>query len=301
MLNENVKSTPSMAHVWLAMLGVGVAWGATPSLGKIAVAGGLHPIGLTIWQTAIAALVMSAVVQVTRRRFPVTRAYLLFYLGLGILNIALPHPLLYYSTQHLPVSIIAIVLAGVPLTTLLLATFFGLDRPNLRRMTGLVLGFVAIVIVALPKGADGQSTSWLWLGVLLLVVFCFAGVAVYMDKLRLPGMDPVVTLCGMSWAGLIILSPWLVMPGVGFGWFPTSQAHFAALTAFLLHVFAAYGMIWLVREAGAVFANQISYIRTLSGVLIAVVFLSEPASLTILLSLALMLLGLALVKPKRNA
>jgi len=135
------------------MLAIGIAWGATTSLGKIAVSTGLHPIGITVWQTLLMALVLTIAVRATGRQLPLSRQHLLFFLGLGLLGSALPHPLGYYAARHLPASVISVVLATIPLATMVLATLAGIDRPTHLRLVGLLLGFAAIALIILPQGS----------------------------------------------------------------------------------------------------------------------------------------------------
>ena len=93
MTQIQTTSTFTRPILWAAMLLVGVSWGATTPLGKIAVSTGLHPIGITVWQTLIMAVTLTILVLVTGRRLPLTRNYLLLFLLLGLLGTALPHPL----------------------------------------------------------------------------------------------------------------------------------------------------------------------------------------------------------------
>jgi len=66
----------------------------------------------------------------------------------------------------------------------------------------------------------------------------------------------------------------------------------------LLHMGAYFGLIWMIGKAGAMFATQVSYVVTLSGITFAIVFLNEPATPTLALAVALMVLGLSLVRPR---
>jgi drug/metabolite transporter (DMT)-like permease len=64
-------------------------------------------------------------------------------------------------------------------------------------------------------------------------------------------------------------------------------------------VYAAY--IWLAMAAGSVFASQVSYVVTGSGVVWALVILGERFSPLAWLALAVMLAGVALVQPRERA
>ena len=288
----------SRPTLWAVMLGVGVAWGATTPLGKVAVSTGLHPVGLTVWQTLIMSIALTVMVRATGRRLPLGRHHVLFFLLLGFLGTALPHPAGYFAARHLPASVLSIVLAAIPLTTLILATFLGLDRPTPRRICGLLLGFLAIAVIVVPEGSLPDRKALIWIVLPLIAVVSYSAENVCIDRIRLPELDPLVTLCGLSWGAFFLTAPFILLPGVWVDPLPMDQPRRAVLVLTVLHLLAYFGLIWLIEKAGAVFATQVSYVVTVAGVVIAIVFLGEPASPMIGLATALMLAGLALVRPR---
>lgn len=292
---------PARPLLWVVMLGVGMAWGASTPLSKIAMAGDIHPIGATIWQCLILSLVLSAVLLAQGRRLPLGRAYIGFYLLLGLLGTALPHPLGYLAARHLPASVLSVVLAGIPMVTLLVASLAGIDRPSPRRVLGLLCGFAAIVVLVAPSGSLPQGVAWLWVLLPIASAFSYALENVCIDKLRLPQLDPLTTLCGLSWGALALSAPLALLPGVAVAPWPLDTGRLALLAITVLHMGAYFGLIWMIGQAGAVFATQVSYVVTLSGISFAIVFLNEPATPALALSVVLMVLGLSLVRPRQGA
>ena len=61
------------------------------------------------------------------------------------------------------------------------------------------------------------------------------------------------------------------------------------------------GYVWLAARAGAVFATQVAYVVTGSGVLWAMLLLGERFSGWVWAALVVMLLGLFLVQPRLKA
>jgi drug/metabolite transporter (DMT)-like permease len=280
------------------MLGVGMAWGATTPLSKIAMAGDIHPIGATIWQCLILSVVLSAVLVVQGRRLPLGRAYIGFYLLLGLLGTALPHPMGYLAARHLPSSVLSVILAGIPMVTLVVASLAGIDRPSPRRVLGLLCGFAAIVVLVAPAGSLPSGAAWLWVLLPIASTLSYALENVCIDKLRLPQLDPLSTLCGLSWGAFVLSAPLALLPGVAVAPWPLDTGRWALLAITLLHMGAYFGLIWMIGKAGAVFATQVSYVVTLSGITFAIVFLNEPATPALALAVALMVLGLSLVRPR---
>lgn len=298
MHQRTLGPAPARPLLWATMLGVGMAWGATTPLSKIAMAGDIHPIGATIWQCLILSVVLSAVLVVQGRRLPLGRAYIGFYLLLGLLGTALPHPMGYLAVRHLPSSVLSVILAGIPMVTLVVASLAGIDRPSPRRVLGLLCGFAAIVVLVAPAGSLPSGAAWLWVLLPIASTLSYALENVCIDKLRLPQLDPLSTLCGLSWGAFVLSAPLALLPGVAVAPWPLDTGRWALLAITLLHMGAYFGLIWMIGKAGAVFATQVSYVVTLSGITFAIVFLNEPATPALALAVALMVLGLSLVRPR---
>jgi drug/metabolite transporter (DMT)-like permease len=64
---------------------------------------------------------------------------------------------------------------------------------------------------------------------------------------------------------------------------------------------AYFGFIWLIGHAGPVFASQVGYVVTASGVLLGMAIYDERHSAWVWAALALMFAGLALVKPRQRS
>jgi len=78
-----------------------------------------------------------------------------------------------------------------------------------------------------------------------------------------------------------------------------SSVEWGILANSLLHIVTYGAYIWLVGRTGAVFASQVAYIVTLSGVFLGMLILDESHHTLVWLALALMMAGLALVQPRK--
>ena len=61
-----------IAHLrsWSILMTMGMGWGLTFSLGRIAAVGGVHPLSITFWEAAIGAVLLIAVSLIRGRRLP---------------------------------------------------------------------------------------------------------------------------------------------------------------------------------------------------------------------------------------
>jgi drug/metabolite transporter (DMT)-like permease len=107
--------------------------------------------------------------------------------------------------------------------------------------------------------------------------------------------------CGMFIAASVMITPVVIATGsfVPLIW-PWGQVEWAIVGMGAISA-VAYGLfIYLISTAGPVFASQTAYMVTLFGVIWGMVIFGERHSVWIWLSLIAMLIGLALVTPRRH-
>jgi len=284
---------------WIVLVSVGLGWGSGQLLSKLATTSGFHPLGMAFWQTAIGIVLFTGALLASGQRLPLTRRHLAFYLVCGLIGTALPHTLSFAAIRHLPVGVQSIVLSSVPMMTLLLSLPLGLDRAEPRRLIGLGLGLVAVLIIAAPDAGlpDPDQAAWILLPV--LVSLSYAAENVYIARARPAGTGALQVMCGLTWGSALLITPATIAAG---GWVaPTGAgtAELALIATSVVHVFCYLGLVWLIGHAGPVFAAQVGYVVTGAGVAWGMVVLGERHSPWVWAALALMLTGLALVRPRR--
>lgn len=300
-LETSIAKKPRTAPIvlWAALIFIGVGWGITGPLSKLSVSTGNHPIGIVFWNCVIGSAVLTGMLAATGRRLPLSRPYLIFFMVCGFLGTALPNTASYTGYRHLPVGIMSIMLALVPMMTLLLALPFRLERPEPSRILGLGLGAVAVALIALPETSLPQAGQAVWVLLPLIVTAAYAAENIYIAAQRPPGLDPLTILCGLFWAALIQITPVVIAAGAWVDLARFSPAEMAIIVNSGLHIGAYMGFVWLIAAAGPVFASQVAYVVTGVGVLLGMAIYGERHSLWVWGALAMIFAGLALVKPKQ--
>jgi drug/metabolite transporter (DMT)-like permease len=293
------RAAPRPALLWLALLVIGLGWGATGPFLKLAVSTGNHPIGVTFWNTAIGAVVLTAVLLAGGRRLPLDRRHLVFFMVCGFLGTALPNSLSYTAYQHLPIGVNVLIIALVPMATLLIALPLGIERLDPPRLIGLGLGIAAALLLVLPETSLPEPGQAPWVALPVIVSLAYAAENIYISARKPPDCGALTVICGLGWGALILLTPaviaadaWVDITRFG----PPEQAIIAIS---FLHMGAYFGFIWLIGQAGPVFASQVGYVVTASGVILGMALYDERHSPWVWAALALMFAGLALVKPRR--
>lgn len=288
----------------LLLLVSGAGWGLTMSLATIATTSGRHPISIAFWSTLFGLALISLRLAVRGKWPSLARRNIVFYAVTGFLGAAAPQILAYYAASELPANVRAVVNSLVPMMTLAIALALSLELASLRRFIGLGLGVVATIVLLQP--ASGAATTdqayWdkaFWIGVCVIIVACYAAENVYVGLRRPPDLDLMATLWGMTLFAALMQGGAAVVTGVGFGAFESlGRAEAAMALIALAHLCAYASLIALIARAGAVFASQVSYFVAPSGAFWGAVLLAETLTLQLLLSIALAVAGLALVRPR---
>ncbi len=286
---------------WLFLIIAGAGWGGSISLTKIAADSGYHPITLIFWQLIIAIAILVAWLMANRIRLPTSPKHLIFYTIAGILGTALPDSLAYFIAPHLPAGIISIVYALVPMMTFTLAVILRSERFELTRFVGVLLGLSAILLLVAPAFDLQPTSSPLWVFLLVLACFCYSIESIF-AIFYMPAKDhPLTILTGMSIAAIIIILPIMLAAGIPFSIQNfLGKSEWALILSSFIHVGAYAGYLYLIRHTGAIFASQISYVVTLSGVLWGIIIFTESHSLWTWAALATAMVGLGLVRQQQE-
>ncbi|MEM6618029.1 MAG: DMT family transporter [Pseudomonadota bacterium] len=282
-----------------ALLLMGVCWGLTMPLTKIAVSTGHGHFGLIFWQLVLVSGYLGAAMALGGRRPRVGRRHLVALLVIAGFGTIIPNSFSYIAAGHLPSGVMSIVISLVPMSTLLLALAWRSETFEPLRLLGLVCGLVAVVLLVAPEASLPNPAAWPFVFVSALATLCYGFEANWVARFGLGGMGAVEALLFSSILGAVITLPL----ALGSGQFiaptgPWAEPEWALVALAALHAVAYTGYIWLVGYAGPVFAAQVSYVVTLVGVGAAMVVLGERYSGWIWAALGLMLVGLALVTPR---
>ncbi len=278
---------------------LGCGWGLTQPLTKITVTAGYQPFGLIFWQALIGAVLLGVIRWRQIGAMPFTIKTLSVWLMIATIGTLIPNATAYRAAFHLPSGIMSIVIATIPMMAFPIALALGNDHFSLRRLAGLVLGLIGVGLIALPEASLPERAMIAFLPLALVAPFCYACEGNIVAKWGTAALDPFQVLFGASVIGTLIALPLAVGSGQFFvPLAPFILADFTMTLSAMIHVLVYTGYVWLIGRAGAVFAGQVSYIVTGSGVLWAMLLLGESYSLWVWLALVCMALGLSLVQPR---
>lgn len=283
----------------LLLLLMGATWGGTISLAKVAVNLGGHPMGLVLWQAGGGGLLLLLIILVRRQAPPLKGRVIRFSLVCGLVGSALPAMALFWSARHLPAGVLSICLATMPLFTYGLSVVCKAEQVNQMRFLGVLLGFSGVALLILPESALPVPGQAVWVLVVLASSVSYAVENIYIALRRPPGVDTLALGCGRQLAGALIVAPLALATAstvpLFVAWGPLQWT----VTAMALgSTFAYTTFLYVIRTAGPIFASQTAYLITIAGVLWGMAIFGERHSPWIWAALAVMLIGLSLVRPR---
>lgn len=284
------------------LVGLGLGWGLTQPLGKMATTTGHKPFGLIFWQLVICTAVLGALTLGRGRGLPRNRAALRFFVVVALLGTLIPNFTFYLSAARLPSGIMSIIVSTIPLIAFPIALVLGMDRFSWRRLAGLGLGLLGVLLIVLPQASLPDPAMAAFLPVAMVGPLFYALENTFVARTGMAGMDAVQAMFGASLAGLILCVPVILVLGHGYMMpIPPEPADWALIVSSALHALMYASFIWLAARAGSVFAAQSSYITTAAGVVWAMVLLGERFSPWIWAAVVVLLAGVSLVQPRPRA
>jgi len=286
---------------WIVLLFLGTVWGLSFSLARIATLAGGTPFGITFWQSIVGGAILLVFTHARGRPLPLSKRHLRIYIIVALLGASLPNSLFYFAAPHVQAGVLSITVALIPIITYGISMMLGMERLSALRISGVVLGGTAIALLVLPDSSLPSRAAIPWVLLACVSSVCYAAENVYLSRPALADIGPVRTAAGMNILAAVILLPvtlasdQMFLPAFPFGTLEWTILALGVITA------VAYTMfIMVINVAGAVFASQTGYLVTLGGVVWGMVLFGETHSAWVWASVATMILGLALVTPRKT-
>ena len=292
-------SQPIFKH-WALLGYLILVWGFAFSLIAVALES-FHPVFIVWCRLWMGAVVVWCVWRWRGRAWTMGREWWPRLTLLSVTGNIIPFSLIAWAEQSVPSAEVGILMALMPIATLLLAHWLLEHEPlTWRRSLGVVMGFVGVGLLVgdglLSGGASGH-----WPGQLaaLLATVSYAFNGVYAK--RIPSGSPVDLAVGTLVVGSLLLA----IPAV---WFQLSGPGWA-VTASAVGVLAILGVMatgvatWcyfvVVTERGPGFLSTINYLIPAVAFAAGTVLLAEPWGWEHLLALLLILMGVGLIQVRR--
>ncbi len=286
---------------WLMLFSLVVTWGSTFALNKIALVS-LPPLVVVSLRLVIGAVVLLVICWRQQRSLWLPLAQWKFLAVLAVTGFSLPFFLIVWGQQNVDSALAGILMAVIPLLTMLLSHFlFETERITRNRLAGFCFGFIGIILLVGTEALHGIGGS-----ALIPQLAVLGGAVCYAVNVAITPYNRVTSVLVTSSATLLIASFILVPvslvlhPVESWSWRADSMIAVAVLgifgTAFPTLIFYR-----LVASAGPTFYSLINYMIPLWAVIIGALFLQERPDWSAYAALALILGGIGISQLKRQS
>lgn len=262
---------------------------------------GLSPQQIVVARLVLGAAVLTALVLLTKRRWPRDVWTWVHLTVMGVLLGVAPFLLYAWASQHIDSGLASIYNATTPVVTLLFALIAIPDeRTTTTKMAGLAIAAIGVVIVASPSvfGNAAQSGDSLLAQLACLgAATCYGAGFVYARRfLRTRTVDPIVVAAGQITTAAVISLFFLPFGGLT----PVDLTP-AVLASVVVLGAAGTGIayVWntqIIQGWGATSAASVTYLIPIIGVLLGVLVLRETVTWNEPLGAVLVIAGIALTR-----
>ena len=286
---------------WLGLSALVIMFGSAFMFTKLAIQE-FPPSVVTAGRVMIAALVLLVFALIRRESFKSLWENWPMLFALAFFGNCLPFYLISWGQKSVDSSIAGILMAVMPLTTIVLAHFYVKSEPlTANRIVGFLLGFAGIVVLlgpaALAKFESGANVFYAMLAIL-------GGAISYAVNTIIAKHLPNKSLLAISTAVLLVASIMMVpmLYAGGYEWnVSLISIEFFSLVLLGLFPTAIATIIYfsVIARVGPSFLSQINYLIPVWAVFMGVLFLNEKIGLGAYVALVIIIVGIAIAQ-RRN-
>jgi len=255
------------------------------------------PVGIVALRVLIAAVILTVFMFAKGFRFPSEPMAWAAFLLLGIAGNLLPFLLISTGQKDVSSGIAGLLMAIMPLATMILAHYFVVgENLNRFKILGFLLGASGVAIVLWPS-IVGTHSNLLCALLILLASFSYAINSILVR--RLPSYNPVVTSAGVMIVSSIVILPFWLWQDL-----PWQQSYSLKASLSLLWLgigptaLASIILFSVIGSAGPTFLSNINYVIPVVAYFTGALILGEAIEWHSLLAMMLIIMGIALTRKR---
>lgn len=286
------RQDTNVAFELALLVALATLWGGSYTFIKLGVAT-ISPITLIAARTAIAGLLLLAVMWARGIRMPMDAATWRRFGFQAVLNSVIPWTLIAWGERHVDAALATILNSAGPIFTFLLtATVTRHEATTPRKLFGVLAGMAGILLIVGVDAFHDIGSGLIAEAAIVAATICYACAAIFGRSFE--GLDPMAPAAGSLLAGAAVLIPASLMIEQPWTLSPSLSSLLALLALAVFSTAAAFAIYFrLIQTLGSVGTTAQAYLRVPIGVAISVAFLGETLSRTAWMGLACVVLGVA--------
>jgi len=283
---------------WALLLCLVFLWGTSFMFISVSVET-VDPFSIVFFRVVLGALVLVLVVYSRGLRLPLSINAWLAFLLMGFLGNLLPFFLISWGQQSVNSGVAGMIMAIMPLMTMLLAHYF-VEGENLNRykIIGFTLGITGITILLGPVFEGGGRA--VLSGIAIFIAATSYAVNTILVR-RLPRFSPLVAGAGVLVAASITMLPiWILLAPADTGGISLKSMNAVIWLGIGPTGIATIILFAVIERAGPTFLSTINYMIPVVAFFTGTLILSEPIEWHSILALITILSGIALTRFRAN-
>lgn len=276
-----------------------MAWSFNYIAAKLALEN-LQPVTLASFRLVLAGSIYLGIILVMPRRFRLSRRDVPLVVVLGIFGVAINQSCFTIALGYTSIGDVALILATAPVLVLLLARLIGQEVLSPAKVTGIVLSFSGVALLAVEQGARLRSGGLF--GDLIALLGC-CGFACYtvFGKGIARRHDPISFNALIHLTGAVLWCPVAIHQALGLNWGHVTWKGWTGL-GYMAIFGSVAGYLIFYKLLGYISATQVAslnYLLPIVATSLAVLLLHERVDRLFLLAAGLVLTGLWLAQGTR--
>ncbi len=282
---------------WAMLLTLSLFWGGSFFFIGVAVKE-LPPLTIVALRVSLASLILWALAPALGLVMPRRREAAIAFLGMGLLNNAIPFCLIVWGQTQLASGLASILNATTPLFTVLAAHFLTRDeRLTPWRAAGALCGLLGVAVLIGPRLVEGLGGGAPAELAIIGAAISYAFASLFGRRFRRLGVSPIATATGQVTASSLMLAPiallvdrpWtLALPGLATCAAIVALAFFSTALGYILY-------FRILAGAGATNVVLVTLLAPVSSILLGAIVLHERLEPRHFVGLALIGAGLACI------
>lgn len=286
------QTSPGLAD-YLLLGGLALIFGASFILTNVAVSA-IPPLTVATSRLLLAAAMLYPLMRIKGQVLPARGRVWVFIIGAAFFGNSLPFALITWGQVSVDAGLTAILMAVMPLITVLLAHVTTNDeKMNRYKLVGVACGLIGVVVLMGWDELGSLGDNMLRQYAIAAAAACYAINAILTK--RLTGVARLPMMSALMLVGTGLLLPFAL-------WLESPWTLSVNVTSMLSVVILAMGptalatliILNIIDRSGASFLSQINFMVPLSGVFMAWLFLDEVLPTNAWVALFIILTGIAL-------
>jgi len=270
---------------------ISVIWGSTWMFIKLGL-GSISPIYGVLIRFMLASGILYGMVRLKKLDFPWDRKAVFLYITLGTLSFSVPYVLVYWGEQYIGSGLASVLFCAYPFVVAVGSHYFiPSERLNAGKITGIICGFIGILVIFWSDLAEeGESIPGM---LALLGSAAMQAASLVIVKRANHPIGPVsLTLGGLIFAIVILLPPALVLENISLLRFDLAGIGSIVFLGVMGTIIALVSYYWLMKRVEIVYLSLVSFVTPVIAIIFGTVILGEKLSSRVFTGGTIVLIGI---------